>query len=203
MRRIIGLTGGIATGKTTVSRYLGDTYHLPIFDADIYAREAVNRNSPILTAIFNRYGSSVILGEGELNRQALGDIIFNDSQEKLWLESQIHPYVRHQFEEAIQESESSTIILVIPLLFESNLTHLVTEIWVVSCPYDQQIKRLMTRNNLTEEQAIIRINSQLPLSQKIAAADVVLENDSTLDTLYQQIDQSLINDNIKSLRRQA
>ncbi|NEP52321.1 MAG: dephospho-CoA kinase, partial [Moorea sp. SIO3C2] len=96
-KRIIGLTGGIATGKTTVSNYLADTYRLPILDADIYAREAVQPDSPILKQIYQRYGLQVQHSDGTLNRKRLGEIIFSNPAERQWLEEQIHPYVRDRF----------------------------------------------------------------------------------------------------------
>ncbi|MFM7439444.1 MAG: dephospho-CoA kinase, partial [Snowella sp.] len=156
--------------------------------ADLYAREAVASGSPILTEIFDRYGDRIQLPDSSLNRQALGEIIFNDPVEKAWLESKIHPYVRQRFEAAIS-SLSGDAVLVIPLLFEANMTDLTTEIWVVYCPFEQQIKRLMQRDNISHQQAINRIKNQIPLSEKIARADVVLENLSTVENLWQQIDK--------------
>ncbi|MEB3310142.1 MAG: dephospho-CoA kinase [Snowella sp.] len=188
-QRLIGLTGGIATGKTTVSDYLRDRYHCPILDADHYAKEAVKKGSPILNKIAERYGQKILLENGELNRTKLGDIIFNDLAEKQWLESQIHPYVRDCFQQQIKNLTDPVLVLSIPLLFEAQLTHLVTEIWVVSCPFEQQIQRLIQRNSLTEQQAIARIQNQLPLTDKIAQANVVLDNSRDREFLYKQIDQ--------------
>ena len=190
-KRIIGLTGGIGTGKTTVSNYLAEKYNLPILDADIYAREAVAINSPILKQIFNHYGDKIQSPDGSLNRSALGEIIFNNDTEKLWLESQIHPYVRDRFNSELQKLKDDTIVLSIPLLFEANLTHLVTEIWVVYCDRSSQITRLQQRDRLNWQQAEARIDSQFSLSTKIAQADVVLHNNSELHTLYQQIDEAI------------
>jgi dephospho-CoA kinase len=189
-QRLIGLTGGIATGKTTVSNYLRDRYGFPILDADVYAKDAVEVDSPIFQKIVKRYGSEIQLENQALNRTKLGDIIFNDQEEKKWLESQIHPYVRKRFEEVIESLDNQIIILSIPLLIEANLTHLVSEIWVVYCDVEQQIQRLQQRNHLTEEQAIARIKNQLPLAEKIMRADVVLDNSGNLEYLYQQIDQN-------------
>ncbi|WP_013322576.1 dephospho-CoA kinase [Gloeothece verrucosa] len=190
-RRLIGLTGGIATGKSTVSRYLADAYGLPILDADIYARQAVQPGSPILETILARYGNQILLADGSLNRKLLGEIIFNNIDEKVWLENQIHPYVISCFESQIEQSTSDCLVLAIPLLFEANLTHLVTEIWVVYCCIDIQIKRLMERDHLTDEQATARINNQLPIEKKVALADVVLDNSSDLNHLFQQIDRAM------------
>ena len=196
-QRLIGLTGGIATGKTTVAKYLAQKYCLPILDADLYAREAVAEGSPILSNIFARYGDKVILPNGSLNRSALGEIIFNNSQEKQWLENQIHPYVRDRFQEELKRIDNPVVVLDIPLLFEANLTDTVSEIWVVSCDRSQQIHRLHQRNGLTASQAEARINSQLPLAEKIAAADIVLDNSASLEYLFAQIDRA-INSNIQA-----
>ncbi len=190
-KRSIGLTGGIATGKTTVSKYLTTKYHLPVLDADIYAREAVAKDSPILEAIFTRYGDRVMLSDRSLNRASLGEIVFNNPTEKQWLESQIHPYVRDRFEQELQRLPNNTIVLAIPLLFEAKLTDTVSEIWVVSCDRSLQIARLQQRNSLTIQQAEARIDSQMPLAEKIAAADVVLDNNADLAHLFAQVDRAL------------
>ncbi|GBE73625.1 dephospho-CoA kinase [Microcystis aeruginosa NIES-87] len=190
-RRIIGLTGGIACGKSTVSHYLENIYKIPVLDADIYAREAVEKGSAILERILVRYGRKVKTEDNSLNRQQLGEIIFNNPEEKIWLESQIHPYVRECFKRHLEQLEAPIVVFSIPLLFEAKLTHLVTEIWVIYCSFEQQIQRLMTRNNLTREQAIARINNQMPLAEKIALADLVLDNSGDLEALYPQIDRAI------------
>lgn len=190
-RRIIGLTGGIATGKSTVAHYLATHHQLPVFDADVYAREAVEISSPVYQAIAQRYGADILIEDGKLNRQKLGDIIFNSSEERTWLEQQIHPYVRDRFAEAMQQPDQ-TVVCVIPLLFEAGLTNLVTEIWVVICSPQQQLARLMQRNQLTREQALARINSQMSLAEKASRADVVLDNSSTPEVLLQQVDAAVL-----------
>ncbi|TRU52702.1 MAG: dephospho-CoA kinase [Microcystis aeruginosa Ma_QC_Ca_00000000_S207] len=190
-RRIIGLTGGIASGKSTVSNYLENIYKIPVLDADIYAREAVEKGSAILERIFQRYGRKVKTEDNSLNRQQLGEIIFNNPGEKIWLESQIHPYVRECFKRHLEQLEVPIVVFSVPLLLEAKLTHLVTEIWVVFCGLEQQIERLMTRNNLSREQAIARINNQMPLAEKIALADIVLDNSGDLEALYTQIDRAI------------
>lgn len=191
VRRIIGLTGGISTGKTTASNYLATTYQLTVLDADIYAREAVKPNSSILQAILVRYGDRLILSDGNLNRSALAEIIFQDSQEKKWLESKIHPYVRDRFVEQLQQLDYKIVVLAIPLLFEAKMMDLVTEIWVVYCDEQKQLERLQTRDNLTLEQAKTRIANQLPLAEKVAQADVVLDNNLNYADLFAQIDRAI------------
>ena len=192
MKRIIGLTGGIGTGKTTVSNYLAHRYQLPVLDADIYAREAVQINSPVLSKIFERYGSGVQLPDGSLNRKSLGNIVFTDPDERKWLEQQIHPYVRSRFESEVSTLVDPRVVLVVPLLFEANMTDLVTEIWVVSCSPEQQLRRMMERDRLSLEEAIARLNSQLPLEEKVTRADVVLDNSSTPEALLKQVDLALL-----------
>jgi dephospho-CoA kinase len=191
--RIIGLTGGIGMGKTTVSGYLADRYHLPILDADLYAREAVQPGLAVLANIVDRYGSQILQPDGTLNRKRLGEIVFQDPQERTWLEQQIHPYVGATM---IQERDriletSSTVVLVIPLLFEANLTDRVNEIWVVCCPPEQQLQRLMQREQLTLEQAQARIASQMPIQEKCDRADIILDNSSSLENLLHQVDCAL------------
>ena len=191
MKRIIGLTGGIATGKTTVANYLANAYNLPILDADIYAREAVAVNSPLLQQIVKRYGETILLADGSLNREKLAEIVFNQQQERLWVDSLIHPYVGDRLSLAIKDISAKTLVSVVPLLFEAGMTDLVTEIWVVSCSEKQQLERLMQRNQLTLEQAQARINSQMPLSKKKKKADIVLDNSSNVDELLQQVDVAI------------
>lgn len=189
VQRIIALTGGISTGKTTVADYLDQVHHLPILDADCYAREAVAPGSTILDKLCDRYGPSLLL-DGSLNRSRLGSIIFTNPQERRWVEGLIHPFVRDCFErDRLKFQDSPTLVMVIPLLFEANLTHLATEIWVVFCTETQQLERLMQRNGLTQEEALDRINSQWPLREKCKRADVVLDNSGDRAALYLQIDQ--------------
>ncbi|HEY9692047.1 MAG TPA: dephospho-CoA kinase [Oculatellaceae cyanobacterium] len=192
MKRIIGLTGGIGTGKSTVSNYLTER-HLPVFDADIYARVAVQPGSAILSQIAARYGGSILLPDGSLNRQRLGEIVFNNPDERSWLEQQIHPYVRQRLENDLNSisQPDATVVMVIPLLFEARMTDLVNEIWVVYCSPTQQLERLIERDRLNLAQAEARINSQMPLQEKCDRADVVLYNTSTLPALLKQVDLAL------------
>lgn len=191
-QRIIGLTGGIATGKSTVSQYLRGVHHIPVLDADDYARQAVAVGSPVLGAIAERYGPTILHPDGSLNRSHLGEVVFNNPTERAWLERQIHPVVRHYFHRGmVALAGVPTVAQAIPLLFEANLTDQVTEIWVVVCSPAQQRQRLMDRNGLTVDQAEARMASQVPLATKIAQADVVLDNAQDLEYLFRQVDQAL------------
>jgi dephospho-CoA kinase len=188
--RLIGITGGIGTGKSTVTNYLQTRYHLPIWDADIYARSAVAIGSPILDSIFRRYGNNILSADGTLDRASLGKIIFNNETERHWVESQIHPYVRTCFETEISNlAPDDTAVLAIPLLFEANMTDLVTEIWVVSCDLATQIDRIIKRDRINESAANRRIDSQMSLAEKIARADVTIDNSTDIAALERQIDR--------------
>jgi len=188
-RRIIGLTGGIATGKSTASDYLLQRHKLPVLDADVYARQAVAKGSGILDAIAHRYGYKILLADGTLDRAQLGKIIFNNSEEKKWIEQQIHPFVRANFKAATESfSPLQTLVYSIPLLFEVNLTHLVTETWVVTCQSFQQKQRLMNRSGLSASDAQSRIDAQMALEDKCQLANYVLDNSTEIALLYKQID---------------
>lgn len=192
-QRRIGLTGGIATGKTQVADYLAKEYGLPILDADLYAREAVQMGSPVLAKIVGRYGSQILAADGGLDRQQLGAIVFADSIERRWLEGQIHPYVRDRIRSTQATLALSPIlVIVVPLLFEAQMTDLVTEIWVVTCSLAQQWQRLIQRNALSEKQATARIASQMPLADKVRGANIVIDNGGDLQDLYRQVDQALL-----------
>lgn len=200
--RIIGLTGGIGMGKTTVSNYLETIHKLPVLDADVYAREAVEPGSPVLAEIAERYGSGLLLPDGTLDRHRLGDIVFSSPPERLWLEQQIHPHVRDRLVQAMQslsmkDTQPLIVVLVIPLLFEARMTDLVTETWVVRCPKEQQMERLVKRDHLSHQQASLRIDSQMSIQKKAAHADLVLDNTSTLDHLFQQVDAGLVQQPIR------
>ncbi|MBD2462497.1 dephospho-CoA kinase [Oscillatoria sp. FACHB-1407] len=193
-QRIIGITGGVGMGKTTISNHLATIHHLPVLDADLYAREAVQPGSAVYREIVERYGSSILLPNKTLDRARLGEIVFNNSSERLWLEQRIHPYVRDRIEVTLRELGTQGVaiaVLVIPLLFEARMTDLVNEIWVVSCSTETQVERLMQRDHLNLEQIHARINSQMPIDQKLKRANVVLDNSSTPEALLHQVNLAL------------
>ncbi len=185
-------------GKTTVSDYLAMVHHLPVLDADLFAREAVEPGTIAMSAIEARYGAGVVLPDGSLNRSRLGEIIFPSPAERLWLEQCIHPYVRDHLEQAIHTPPLNDVehhpilVLVIPLLFEARMTDLVTETWLVTTPPERQLELLMKRDRLSLEQAQARINSQMAIEKKIARADVVLCNSAKISDLLQQVNDHLL-----------
>ncbi len=190
-QRIIGLTGGIATGKSTVAAILAEQ-GIPVSDADQLARQAVAPGSPILERIQAHFGSEILQPDGQLDRAELGRRIFHDPTERTWLESQIHPYVKDQHHAFLHHHHDQALVcLMIPLLFEAHMTDWVTEIWVVSCPESLQIQRLQQRNGLPLSEIEARIRSQWPLSHKIERADVVIDNSGTLADLRTIVLQAL------------
>jgi dephospho-CoA kinase len=190
----IGLTGGIAMGKSIVAKHLVDRYGWIVLDADLIARDAVLPGSPILQSIARRYGSALIQPDGSLDRQQLGTIVFADSQERHWLEQQIHPFVREQLQRGRDQAirfQEKAVVLMVPLLFEAGMADLVDQVWVVACTEAQQIQHLIQRDGLTEAQAKARIASQMPIAEKRQRADRVFENDGTLATLLTQVDEAV------------
>ncbi|MAI96572.1 MAG: dephospho-CoA kinase [Synechococcus sp. MED650] len=191
-QRRIGLTGGIASGKSSVGRWLAQQ-GLPVLDADQFAREALAPGSEATTAVLQRYGETVCQGNATaINRAALGQIVFNDNAERRWLEQLIHPLVRQRFDEALRfHAGESTVVLMIPLLFEAGLEGLCSEIWLVDCDPEQQRERLMARDGLSRDAAQARMAAQWPLSRKRPMADLVIQNRSTPNAWIAEVQQAL------------
>lgn len=188
--QVIGLTGGIATGKSTACQYLHCHHGLPVLDADVYSRRALAQNSGGWQQVVQRYGSKILGPDGDLDRSALGEIIFSQEAERRWLEAQVHPEVKRLLQEDLAAA-GALVVAAIPLLYEVGWVDLCTTVWVVSCQSEQQLQRLRSRNGLTLHQATQRIASQMPLGEKILRADWVLDNSGDLDSLYAQIDRAL------------
>jgi len=170
-QRRIGLTGGIASGKSSAGKLLQEKHGLAVLDADRYARAALAPGTTAHNNVLSRYGLK------ELDRKALGEIVFNNPIERLWLEQLVHPIVQHMMDqEVIRLAEAKTIVLMIPLLFEAGLESRCTEIWLVDCGEKQQLERLIARDNCTNQQALARINAQWPLARKRLLADRVINN---------------------------
>ena len=194
-QRRIGITGGIASGKSSIARYLETSKNIPILDADLFAREALTQNTQIALKVLGRYGEQITQQKDckeEINRLVLGEIIFSDKKEKLWLESLIHPFVRKRFDEELSKLRySPKVALVIPLLFEANLHDICSEIWLIYCTIEQQYERLKLRNNFNDKQSKLRIESQLPIDHKRQLSDIIIDNSGTIQSSYNQIDRLL------------
>jgi dephospho-CoA kinase len=190
-QRRIGLTGGIATGKSSVGQLLVQR-GLPLLDADVYAREALAPGSPGESAVQQRYGDGVRGPSGDINRVALAQIVFGDGGERRWLEGLVHPIVRRRLEDGLQQhAGAATVVLMIPLLFEAGLEGLCSEVWLVDCDEAQQLERLMARNGLSTAEAQTRVAAQWPLTRKRPLATVVIDNRGQPNALAAQVDQAL------------
>jgi dephospho-CoA kinase len=191
-QRRIGLTGGIATGKSSAARLLEQHHGLPVLDADLYARQALEPGQPATEAVLERFGPGVVSSGGVVDRRALGAIVFNNQDERRWLEQQVHPIVRQRFDqELVQLDTKPAVVLMIPLLFESGLEALCSETWLVDCDESQQLQRLMARDQLNEAEAQARMNAQWPLARKRPLADVLISNRGDAAALNAQLEDAL------------
>ena len=186
---VIGLTGGIATGKSTVSALLKKAGAV-IIDADLIARKVVKKGQPAYRKIVQNFGETILLTDGEINRSVLGDIIFNDPQKKQLLNSIVHPHVRKEQNRQLKYIEKNDpdaiVILDIPLLIESQMYRDLSEVIVVYATELIQIKRLMQRDNISEADALARVRSQMPIEEKKGKATIVIDNSSTRENTRTQ-----------------
>ncbi|WP_031407731.1 dephospho-CoA kinase [Geobacillus vulcani] len=189
MTLTIGLTGGIASGKSTVSAMMREL-GLPVIDADEAARAVVRPGEEAYRQIVAAFGPDIVQANGEIDRVKLGAIVFHDEEERKKLNAIVHPAVRRKMlaeKEALVRSGAKTVVLDIPLLFESGLTAWVDKILVVYVDDDVQLRRLMERNGFTEEEARARIRAQWPLAEKIKQADAVINNNGTREETRRQL----------------
>lgn len=189
MTLIIGLTGSIATGKSTISKMF-EQLNIPVIDADKIAREVVERGKDALNEIVESFGKEILNDDGTLNRKALGAIVFNDKKKLNKLNSIIHPKIREEMNRQKEQhitANEQCVVLDVPLLFENKLTHMVDNILVVYVDEDVQLKRLMSRDNSTEEEALSRIKSQIPISEKVERADASIDNNGTVEQSFEQL----------------
>jgi dephospho-CoA kinase len=186
--KLIGLTGGIASGKSTVGRLL-QRAGVDVIDADVLAREAVAVGSVGLDAIRARFGDVVIAADGSLDRQALGAIVFADESARRDLNAIVHPEVARRAADrlaSLRDRGVDVAVYEVPLLFENGLDAMMDATILVACPEDVQLQRLMARDGLSNDAAHARIASQMPLEEKRRRAGFVIENDGSLDALAAQ-----------------
>ncbi|KAH7908766.1 dephospho-CoA kinase-domain-containing protein [Hygrophoropsis aurantiaca] len=186
---VVGLTGGIATGKSTVSNSF-KSRNIPVIDADTLAREVVQPGTRGLSQIVAYFGPSVLFPDGTLNRKQLGSIIFNDETKRKKLNSIIHPAVTRAILWSVVKywiRGNRLVIVDVPLLIEGGLWKWMGKVVVVHCPAEVQLQRLMNRDESSREDASARLNSQLPISQKIQYADVIIENSGSMEELEEQV----------------
>jgi dephospho-CoA kinase len=187
---LVGLTGGIGSGKSTVARMLAERGAV-VFDADLLAREAVEPGTPGHTAVIERFGADVLAPGGELDREALASIVFADPSARRDLEQIVHPEVRRLFAEGSEAYRDTDRIVVFsaPLLVESGMHTAFEILVVVSATVGTQIERLMRQRGMSEAATRARIDAQAPLEDKAAVADFLVDNEGTLAELQSQVER--------------
>lgn len=183
---IIGLTGGIGSGKTTVSDCFSQL-GVPVIDTDLIARELVQPGQPALADITALFGNKVLDQDGSLNRSRLGDITFNNPEARHQLEGILHPRIRDQVKQRLKQLQSPYAIVVIPLLIETGDRSYIDRILVVDCDLQIQIKRVKERDHRSEQQIENILLAQVSREQRLAAADDVIENNANQATLFQKV----------------
>lgn len=187
--RIIGLTGGIASGKSTVARIL-ERLGAVIVDADILAREAVLPGRPAYRTIVETFGPDILLPDGSIDRKALGRVVFADPSARRRLEAITHPAIARLAEERLAElrrTDGPAAFYVAPLLIEAGATGRVDEIWVVYVDRETQIARLIERDGITRREAEQRLSAQMPMDEKAAHGSVVIDNRGTPEDTERQV----------------
>ncbi|MFD1067424.1 dephospho-CoA kinase [Oceanobacillus locisalsi] len=183
MSLVIGLTGGIASGKSTISQMFTAS-DIPVIDADVIAREVVEPGEASYQQVVDLFGEDIVRADGTIDRPKLGSIVFSNEEKREQLNQIVHPAVRKRMlkkkEDYINQGEKC-VVLDIPLLFESKLTSLADKTLVVFVDENTQLKRLMERNQLSEQEAMDRITSQMALAEKARLADAVIDNNGTIE----------------------
>lgn len=186
--KVLGLTGGIGSGKTAASDYLA-TQGINVVDADIVSRQIVLPDQPAWQAIVERYGDSVLQPDQTLDRAWLRNTVFSDDNERHWLEQQTHPRIHQQIVEQLQATRSPYAILVSPLLFESGQIELTQRSLMIDVPESLQLQRASQRDHNTEEQIRRIIAAQMPREKKRELADDIVDNSRNIEYLHQQLHQ--------------
>ncbi|HHF1669098.1 TPA: dephospho-CoA kinase [Haemophilus influenzae] len=191
MTYIVGLTGGIGSGKTTIANLFAEL-GVPLVDADVVAREVVAKGSPLLSKIVEHFGSQILTKQGELNRAALREIVFHHDEEKQWLNNLLHPAIRERMKQQVSEQTAPYTLFVVPLLIENKLTALCDRILVVDVSPQTQLARSAQRDNNNFEQIQRIINSQVSQQARLKWADDVINNDAELAQNLPHLQQKVL-----------
>jgi len=191
--RKIALTGGIASGKSTVTLILRARGYV-VIDADDIVRQLYGKGKPIYNAIVSAFGNEILNLSGEIDRKKLGALVFSDSEARKRLNSATHPIVEAEITKELHEKQlqGETMVFVdMPLLIETGNSERYDAVILVVVDFETQLQRLQSRNQLSHDEAVLRIKSQMPLEDKKAYADFIIDNNGTLEMLDQQVDQLL------------
>lgn len=185
---VVGLTGGIGSGKTAASDYLGSK-GITVVDADLAARVIVQPGQPALARIAERFGADKLNADGTLNRAALRTVVFADKQALKDLEAITHPAIRDELVRQLQAATSPYVLLVSPLLLETNQHELVDRVLLIDVPEEVQVARTAQRDQVAASQVKAIMDAQMPRQQRRDKADDIVVNDSTLDALHEALDR--------------
>lgn len=183
---VVGLTGGIASGKTTVANLFAE-FGIELVDADVIAREVVAKGSAGLSAIVDHFGDEILLANGQLDRATLRNKVFNNETQRLWLNNLLHPMIRQKMLDQVQASTSKYVIMVVPLLFENQLDSLVSTTLVVDISPELQISRTMQRDGVSQQQVEHILASQMSRQQRIDKANHIIDNQGDIELLRSQV----------------
>ncbi len=186
---LLGLTGNIACGKSTVGQLLAERHGADYLDADRVVHELYAPYSPETLLIAERFGRDLLGPDGTIDRRRLGDVVMADSQARADLEAILGPRVRQRILDYIAASPAPVVVLDAIRLIEAGLAQQCDAVWVVTCPREAQIRRLMDTRAMTEAQAILRVDAQTPQSEKVRHATFVIENRGSLEDLARQVEQ--------------
>ena len=185
----IGLTGGIGSGKSTVANYFNQLYTVPIIDADIIARQLVAPQQPALLQLVQLFGSQILTAKGELNRHQLRTLIFTDKQKKKQLEMLLHPLIYQEMQQQFEQQTAPYSLLCIPLLIETQMLTFVDHTLVIDCTIATQIQRVKQRDNLSESQILMMIQSQVSREIRLSYADTIIDNSNSNISLAEPIEK--------------
>jgi dephospho-CoA kinase len=185
---LVGLTGGIASGKSFVASLLADLGASTI-DADEVAREVVSLGSPGLSAVVSEFGSEVLLPSGELDRQKLGDIVFSDPQSRIRLEAILHPLIKVRTTELINSQSSEIVVYSVPLLVEAKVDYPFDSVITVEAGSENQVERLVRSRSLTEDEARKRVSAQTTEAMRVERADYVIDSSGSKDETKSQVEE--------------
>lgn len=189
---IIGLTGGIGTGKSTVGAMLQELGALSI-DADQVARKIVEPGTIGLKEIVNHFGPEILLPDGSLNRQALGREIFQNADKRELLNSITHPLIKEDIAQQLKQIQQATpkaiVVIEAPLLIEAGMVSMVDEVWLVTVPTQVQIQRVMSRDKIDYQAALMKVNSQMSSQERMAYSQVVISTDGSFEEVRRQVEK--------------
>jgi dephospho-CoA kinase len=185
---IIGLTGGIGSGKSTVADLFAE-YAVPIIDADVIAREVTEPSHPAFATIIDHFGKDLLLKNGLLDRAALRNLIFADTHQRDWLENLLHPLIRNEIEQRLKTLSAPYCIIVIPLLLEVKPYPFIDRILVIDAPEHKQIERVMSRDHVSKAHIEAILNTQIDRQHRLAQAHDIITNDGSLSDLKSQVEK--------------